>query len=606
MEEEKQEHLRHSLAHLLAAAVLDLWPDTKQAIGPAIENGFYYDFDFNAESLDKTRDRQTRNPSIKLGAGERGTVISENDLAKIEKRMREILPTWKEFKGIEVSAEEAKKTFKDNPYKLELIEELEKGDEKITLYTSGSYTDLCRGGHIDDPQEINADTFKLMSIAGAYWRGSEKNPMLTRIYGAAFNTKKELDEYLINIEEAKKRDHRELGKKLKLFTFNDLVGSGLPLWLPKGTILKDEIEKFAIETENKAGYVRVSTPHLAKEELFKKSGHLPYYAESMFPPMQMDDGNYYLKAMNCPLTHMIYKSEPRSYRDLPIRLAEYGTVYRNELSGTLAGLLRARMLSMNDAHIYCREDQIESEFKKVIEMINYYSKVFNIESFWFRLSKWDPAHKEKYIDEPENWEYSERVLEKVLEDLKVKYVEAKDEAAFYGPKVDVQFKSVSGREETMSTVQLDFSAKKSFDLTYKDKDGQNKEVFVIHRAPLSTHERFIAFLIEHFAGAFPVWLSPVQVKVLSIAERHAEQTRKIAKSLREAALRVEVGDRNDTINKKIRDAELQKIPYLLIVGDKETESDKVAVRTRGKGDIGQMNLDDFIKQIKEEIESRTI
>ncbi|MEK9194198.1 MAG: threonine--tRNA ligase, partial [Patescibacteria group bacterium] len=484
------ENVRHSLAHLLAASVLEKFPKTKLGIGPTIENGFYYDFLI-------TNDYKSEHELSR---------ITDDDLLGIEKGMRRLINQKLPFFGRKVTAAEAKKIFKDQPFKIDLIKEFAKDKKPLTVYITGHlpenfsskdflnpksyilnslFIDLCRGGHVKNTSEINPDAFKLTHIAGAYWRGSEKNPQLQRIYGVAFGTKKELENYLEMLKEAKKRDHRELGKRLKLFTFNELVGSGLPIWLPNGTIIKDEIENFAKEMETKYGYQRISTPHIAKEELFKKSGHLPYYAESMFPPMKLDDGNYYVKAMNCPIAHLVYKSEPRSYRDLPLRLAEYGTVYRNELSGTLAGLLRVRMLSMNDAHIYCREDQIEEEFKSVVELTLHYFKVFGFKDYWFRLSLWNPKNKKKYINEPKNWKTSEEVLRNVLKKMGVKCVEAQDEAAFYGPKVDIQFKSVVGREETMSTIQLDFAAKSRFDLNYHDKNGkENKEVFVIHRAPL--------------------------------------------------------------------------------------------------------------------------
>ena len=574
------ENIRHSLAHLLGAAVLELYPGSKLAIGPAINDGFYYDIDVSG-------------------------VISDNDLPKIEKKMREILKTWRTFEGREVSPREAKELFKDNPYKKELIDELVEKGEKITLYASGSFTDLCRGGHVENAREIDPKAFKLSRVAGAYWRGSEKNPQLTRIYGYAFETKDELQKHLVMLEEAKKRDHRKLGRDLELFTFDDLVGKGLPLWLPNGTLIKDLIEKLAVEMEKKYGYVRVSTPHLAKEELFITSGHLPYYKDSMYPPMKMDDGNYYLKAMNCPHHHVIYKSRHHSYRDLPIRMAEYGTVYRNELSGTLAGLLRVRMLSMNDAHIYCTRDQTEEELKKVLELTMEYFEIFGLKDYWFRLSKWNSENKEKYINEPENWNYAESVLRKILKDLKVKFVEADDEAAFYGPKVDVQFKSAIGREETMSTIQLDFAAKKRFGLSYIDAGGkENNEVFVIHRAPLSTHERFMAFLIEHYAGAFPVWLSPVQATILPISDKQNEWATGVYKSLNSKNIRVEINKGNETLGKKIREAELKKIPYILVIGEKEEKAEAVAVRARGKDDQGQMKIGEFVKKIKKEIKEK--
>lgn len=570
------EHLRHSLAHLMAAAVLELWPDAKPTIGPVIENGFFYDFDF-------------------------GDPISENDLLSIETKMKEILPTWDEFREEKIGEKEAKKIFAKNPYKLELIKEL--ANEELTIYKSGNFTDLCRGGHIDSAKKINPNSFKLTHIAGAYWRGDEKNKMLTRIYGVAFTTEKELGDYLIMIEEAKNRDHRKLGKDLKIFFFDDLVGKGLPLWLPRGTIIKNEIEKMVFEVEEKYGYQRVSTPNLAKEQLYLMSGHLPYYKDSMYPAMTMDDGIYYLKAMNCPHHHIIFKSEPRSYRDLPIRLAEYGTCHRNELSGTLAGLLRVRTMQMNDAHIYCTKDQIEDEFKKVMEMTLAYFKIFGLDDYWFQLSKWDPKNKEKYINEPENWEFAEEVLRKILKKLDVKFIEAEDEAAFYGPKVDVLFKSIIGRKETMSTIQLDFAAKKRFKLTYTDRDGKdNNEVFVIHRAPLSTHERFIAFLLEHYSGAFPLWLSPVQVAVLTIADTFEKYGQDVCEKIKSAGIRCEGDFRDESIGKKIRESELQKIPYLLIIGQKEITAGKVAVRRRNLGDIGQMEPDGLVADLKKEIE----
>lgn len=468
MEKEQLEHLRHSCAHLLAAAIEQLYPEAKRTIGPAIENGFYYDFDFM---------------DVK---------ISETDLVTIEEKMHELVKSWKGFERRELPASEAKALFSNNEYKQELIEEFSQDGKSLTVYTSGDFFDLCRGGHSEHPdQELKH--FKLLSVAGAYWRGSEKNKMLTRIYGTCFPTKDELQKHLLMLEEAKKRDHRKIGQDQKLFFVDEMIGKGLILWQPNGTIIRDEIENLAKEMEKKAGYKRVVTPHLAKEELFLTSGHLPYYKDGMYPALVMDDGTYYLKAMNCPHHHIIYRHEPKSYRELPVRLAEYGTVYRNELSGTLAGLLRVRGLAMNDAHIYCRKDQIKDEFKAVMEMMIQYFELFDLKDYWFRLSKWSPDHLEKYLNEPENWEYSEGVLREVLNEMNVKFVEAEDEAAFYGPKVDVMFKSVIGREETMSTVQLDFAAKKRFGLSYVDETGADNEVFVIHRAPLSTHERFMAF-----------------------------------------------------------------------------------------------------------------
>jgi threonyl-tRNA synthetase len=580
------DNIRHSLSHILATAVLKKFPKAKLAIGPVIEHGFYYDFKLPRP-------------------------ITEDDLKEFEKTMREIIRQNLSFSGKKLTPLEAKKIFKEQPFKLELIKDFThppKGIKKqpLTIYKTGEvFLDLCRGGHVKNTKEIPLEGFKLDKIAGAYWKGSEKNPMLTRIYGLAFNSKKELDEYIAMQEEAKKRDHREIGKRQNLFTFDDLVGPGLPLWLPNGTIIKDEIEKFAKEMENKYGYLRVSTPHIAKQKLFEISGHLPHYTDSMFPPMKLDDGNYYLKAMNCPIHHLIYKSSPRSYRDLPLRLAEYGTVYRNELSGTLAGLLRVRMLSMNDAHMYCRADQIEEEFKKVVELILYYFNVFGLKNYSFRLSCWDPKNKEKYINEPKNWKMSEDILRKILKNMNVEFTEVKNEAAFYGPKVDIQYRSVGGREETMSTIQLDFSAKKRFGLVYHDKDGkENGEVFVIHRSPLSTHERFIAYLIEHYAGEWPVWLAPVQARIIPIADRHRGYAEKVLAELKNGGIRADIAAEGETLGKNIRQGEMEKIPYLLVVGDKEIEIKAVNVRKRHEKNTATASIDEFVKSVSEEIKLR--
>lgn len=573
------EHLRHSAAHLLAAAVMELWPNAKRTIGPATEDGFYYDFEFSEP-------------------------ISEKDLPRIEEKMRQIVTSWQGFEGEKVDENQAIERVKDNLYKAELVEEIIKKGEPITFYKSGEFVDLCRGGHVDNPAEA-LQHFKLLSIAGAYWRGDEKNTMLTRIYGTAFPSQEQLDEYLEQQEQAKLRDHRKLGRELELYFIDDMVGKGLVMWLPNGTIVRDQIEALAREKEEQAGYERVVTPHIAKEELYLTSGHLPYYKDSMYPPMVMDDGTYFMKAMNCPHHHRIFQHRPRSYKEMPLRFAEYGTCYRNELSGTLAGLLRVRALAMNDAHLYVRKDQIKAEFANVIKMTQDYFKIFGLENYWFRLSKWDPQHTDKYIDQPENWEFSQQVLREVLQDLKVEFVEVDDEAAFYGPKVDVQFKSVIGREETMSTIQLDFLAKERFGLSYVDENGQNNnEVFVIHRAPLSVHERFLAFLIEHYAGAFPVWLSPVQVKVLPIADRHQEYANKVAAQLKDAGVRVQVDDRSERLSAKIRDAQVHKIPYMLVVGDKEAEQSTVAVRKRDGGEQEVIALDEFAKNISMLIRER--
>ena len=577
------ENIRHTLAHLLAAAVEELYPKTKRTIGPTIEDGFYYDFD-----------------NLKIG---------ENDLMHIEKKMRQILPTWKKMsKEVSFASKDknkAKTKFKNNEYKKELIDEFAKEGQTLTFYKAGNFSDLCRGGHVNNPAgEINPKSFKLTKLAGAYWRGNEKNKMLTRIYGVAFETKKELEKYIWQQEETKKRDHRVLGTKLKLFTFADEVGPGLPLWLPNGTILIDELEKYAKEIETDWGYKRVTTPHIAKEILYKMSGHIPYYADDMYPAMKLDDGNYYLKAMNCPHTHMIYKSEPRSYKNLPLRLAEYGTVYRYELSGVLAGLLRVRGFTQNDAHIYCREDQAEEEFLTVMKLHEFwYKKIFNIKDFYMRLSL-PSKDNSKYADMPQGWKNSTKILRSAMKKSGLPYVEVEGEAAFYGPKVDFQIKSVVGREESASTNQLDFLATERFDLYYTDKNGKKKPVYVIHRSPLGSHERFVAFLIEHYAGAFPVWLSPIQVLVIPVSDKFNAYGRGVLKKLTDLKIRAELQDESESLGKKIRNGEMQKIPYLLIVGEKEQKTNKVSVRDRKKGDIGAVKLNYFIEKVLKEIETK--
>ncbi|NTU46803.1 threonine--tRNA ligase [Candidatus Roizmanbacteria bacterium] len=570
-------NLRHSTAHLLAAAVLELFPGTKPTIGPVIDNGFYYDFDF-AEP------------------------ISEKDLGRIDQKMRELVKKWDGFHKSEVSAEEALKKVQGNEYKEELIKELAEKNEPISFYQSGNFEDLCRGGHVDNPKE-ELKYFKLLSIAGAYWRGSEKNKMLTRIYGVAFESKEALEEHLAMLEEAKKRDHRKLGKELELFFIDEMVGKGLVMWLPKGTIVRDQIEELAKKKEKEAGYLRVATPHIAREELYITSGHLPYYKDSMYPEMKMDDGTYYLKGMNCPHHHRMFVHRPRSYKEMPVRFAEYGMCYRYELSGTLAGLLRVRAMAMNDAHIYTTKAQIKQEFAAVLKLVIDYFKIFKLENYWFRLSKWDPKHTEKYINEPENWEYAQNVIREILQEMKLPFKEVDDEAAFYGPKVDVQFKSIVGREETMSTIQLDFAAKKRFGLSYIDEEGkENTDVFVIHRAPLSTQERFLAFLLEHYAGAFPTWLAPVQVSVLPVSDKFNEYAQKVYQELLKNDIRVEINEENKTLGAKIRESTLQKVPYMIIIGATEVSDSSVSIRTREGKDLGKSSIIEFIQTVKNTIE----
>lgn len=575
---------RHSLSHVMASAVLSFYPDTKLAIGPAIDNGFYYDFDFTAP-------------------------LSEKDLGKIEQKMREILKKWSTFEGKEISEAEARKLFTDNPYKLELIDgianNVDKEKRKITIYTSGDFTDLCAGGHVDNVKEIENSSFKLDRIAGAYWRGDEKNKMLTRIYGLAFETKAELENYIKQQEEAEKRDHRKLGKELKIFTFDDDVGAGLPLWLPNGTVLVEELEKLAKETENAGGYLRVKTPHLAKDSMYIKSGHLPYYEESMFPPMEYEGGKYYLKAMNCPHHHKIFGTEKRSYKDLPVRLAEYGECYRHEKSGELFGLMRVRMLSMNDAHIYCTEEQFADEFRAVNEMYLKYFKIFGVDKYIMRFSTHDPKKLgEKFVNEPALWKKTEDMVRQVLIDSKIPYVEIPNEAAFYGPKIDVQVWSAIGREFTLATNQVDFAVPKRFDLTYTTKEGREETPLCIHRAPLGTHERFIGFLIEHFAGNFPIWLAPTQVKIIPVRENHNEYAKNIADELKALNVRVDLDDTDEGMGKKIRNGKNMKVPYMLVIGDKEIESGELSLEIRGQEKGDKINLENLKNKLQKEIKDR--
>ncbi|MDO8601058.1 MAG: threonine--tRNA ligase [bacterium] len=573
------ETIRHSLAHILADAVQDLWPGTKFGIGPAIENGFYYDFEFLSP-------------------------ISENDLPKIEKRMKELIKQNLEFKIKSLSQKEAEKLFADQAYKLELIKDMK--DEKITIYESGEFTDLCAGPHVQSTKEIPIDGFKLAKTAGAYWRGSEKNPMLTRIYGLAFATKKELENYLSLLEEAEKRDHRILGEKLGLFMFDEKIGKGLPLWLPKGHFIRHLLEDYMYDLEEKEGYSHVLTPILAKEELYKTSGHLAHYKDDMYSPIEIEGEKYYLKPMNCPHHHSIYSHEQRSYRDLPLRIAEFGNVYRFERSGVLTGLIRTRGFTQNDAHIYATPETLEQEILNVLELFKKIYADFKIEDYWFRLSLPDFKNKEKYgdIENKEMWDKGAEVIKSVLQKLKLKFVEAVGEATFYGPKIDIQIKNVYGKEDSIATVQIDYYSSLKFNLSYIDKDGQKKLPVIIHRAFMGSFERFFAFLLEKTAGNLPLWLSPVQVEIINIGESHSEYAKDIIRQLKEAGIRTELGREDMTLGKKIRDGEMQKIPYLLIVGDKEMETKSVSVRQRGKGDLGQIELEKLIEQVKIEIESK--
>lgn len=581
MDQKNLESIRHSCAHLLAAAVKSIWGGAKNAIGPAIEQGFYQDFDMG---------------EVKL---------SPEDLPRIEKKMRQILKSWQLFAVKEVTVAQAKKDFADNPYKLELIYELAREGKTITENNPGNFLDLCKGGHAENPQK-EMQYFKLLNIAGAYWRGDEKNKMLTRIYGTCFATAQELEAYLKMLEEAKKRDHRKLGEQLDLFTFSDLVGPGLPLWTPKGNIIREELERWAKETEEKWGYVRVATPHIAKHTLFELSGHLPYYKDDMYSPMDIDGEAYYLKGMNCPHHHMIFKSRPKSYRDLPLRYAEYGMVYRYEQSGTLFGLMRVRAIEQNDAHIYCTEEQAGDEFLKVLKLHEYYYRALGLKraDYHIVIGLPDEAKRSKYHGEKELWDKAERMMRAAIKKSGIRCVDDIGGAAFYGPKIDVVVKSSIGREFAISTNQLDLYMPTRFNLEYTDEKGNKKLCAVIHRAPLGSHERFIGFLIEHYAGAFPVWLAPVQVYIAPVGRAHCAAVRKLGKLLREEGLRVEVDEANETVGYKVRKAEKQKIPYVLVVGDKEKALKKLTVRIRGQQKQPTMSVSAFIKRAREEIEKK--
>ncbi|MHA4846821.1 threonine--tRNA ligase [Flavitalea antarctica] len=569
----------HSSAHLMAEAVESLFPGAKFWVGPAIERGFYYDID--------------------LG----GRQITEEHMRKLETKMAELAKQANPYVRKEISKADAIKYFDDkgDEYKLDLLGNLNDGN--ITFYSQGNFTDLCRGPHIPNTGFIKA--IKLTSIAGAYWKGDEKNKMLTRLYGVTFPSQKELDEYLALLEEAKKRDHRKLGKELGIFTMDDDIGPGLPLWLPNGTIIIEELEKLAKDTEQRAGYKRVVTPHIAKESLYLTSGHLPYYQDSMYPPMELEGQKYYLKAMNCPHHHKIFAAEPKSYKDLPLRLAEYGTCYRYEQSGELFGLMRVRCLHMNDAHVYCTKEQFASEFRAVNDMYLKYFKIFGIDKYVMRLSLHDPAKLgQKYINEPELWLETEAMVRKVLTESNIPFIEVPDEGAFYGPKIDVQIWSIIGREFTLATNQVDFAQGRRFKLEFTNKENQPETPLIIHRAPLGTHERFIGFLLEHYAGKFPLWLAPLQVKILPISDKFLDYAQTILESLKNADIRAEVDDRSEKIGKKIRDTELARVPYMLVIGEKEVNEMKVAVRRQGKGDTGAVSVDEFINTVSAEIRNR--
>lgn len=584
MEKKHLENLRHSCAHLLAAAVMELWPRAKRTIGPAIEDGFYYDFDFGNDK------------------------VSEADFPRIEAKMRELIKNWKSFERTEVSKGEALALFADNEYKRELIEEFTGEDKPLTTYTSGTYVDLCRGGHCPHPSS-DIKHFTLLSVAGAYWRGSEKNKMLTRIYGTCFPTKKELDAHLLMLEEAKKRDHRKLGVELDLFTFSDLVGKGLPLWTPKGATVRRELERFVVDEELRRGYLHVVTPELARLDLYRTSGHYPYYKDTMYAPITIDEDEFMLRPMTCPHHFELYRAKTRSYRELPLRYAELAKLFRYEKSGELSGLMRVRSFCLADAHIIAQKSQAEGEINGVLDLIDYVSSVIGLvagKDYRYRLSLGDRSNEKKYFKDDAMWDEAETVLRQVLIKRNAAYYEAPDEAAFYGPKIDVQIKNIHGKEETAFTVQYDFVMPKRFNLTYTNEEGKEVEPVVVHRSSVGAIERTMAFLIEKYGGAFPLWLSPVQAIVIPIAERHNDGAVRVAELLKKKGIRAEADLRSQPMQAKVRDGSLQKVPYLAIIGDTEINSNTVSVRTRSGENLKEQPLDDFLAKLVNEIETKAI
>ena len=572
--------IRHSLAHILAQAVLEIRPNAKLGFGPPIDSGFYYDFD-----LDEP--------------------LSAEDLPKLEKRMRHIIKTGQVFEREELDqAEIIKRLSKDNQsYKIEQVEDLSLNNEPLSLYHNGPFWDLCEGPHVKKTSDIPKNCFTLETLAGAYWKGSEKNNMMQRVYGLAFETVDELNKYQEKRRLAMERDHRKLNRKQNYYTISDEVGKGLPLWLPNGTVIREELEKLAKEREFLGGYKRVSTPHITREELLHTSGHLPYYEESMFPPMEMEGERLFLKPVNCPHHHMIFKAEPRSYRDLPLRLAEYGTCYRYEQSGELAGLLRVRCMTMNDAHIYCTPEQAKEEFIKVMNLHKDYYKLFGLRDFWMRLSLAE-ENAGKFVDEPELWKKAEKLVTEAMDEVGIPYEAVRGEAAFYGPKIDFQVTNVVGREETASTNQLDLVIGKRFGLSYIASDNEEHTPIIIHRAPLGTHERFVAFLIEHYGGAFPTWLAPLQVRVIPVASAFNEYANSLNENMYSSFIRTEIDDSHDSFSKKIRSAAITKIPNLLIVGENEQANKTVTWQRYGSKERQTLAIETFLNLIQKEILQR--
>jgi len=571
---------RHSAAHLLAAAVLEFFPNVKLGIGPPIENGFFYEF---------LRDEP----------------FTPEDLEKIEVKMRELaakdIPNERKMIPKPEAIELYRKS--NQQFKCELVEE-KAIEPMVSFYTTGKFIDFCRGPHIPSTGRIKA--FKLMNVAGAYWKGDEKNPQMQRIYGACFIEQKDLDEYLHKLEEAKRRDHRRLGKELGLFTASDLVGAGLPLWLPKGATVRRLLEEYILEKERQAGYEHVYTPDLAKVDLYIRSGHWEHYHQDMFPPMELENEQLVLRPMNCPHHILVYQSRKHSYRDLPVRLAELGTMYRYERSGVLSGLSRVRCMTLNDAHIFCTPEQIKDEFAGVMRLVEQAYCDLGITQYSYRLSLRDKRNTEKYVANDEMWDLAERVLREAMDALRLPYTEAPGEAAFYGPKLDIQLADVMGHQETYSTIQIDFHLPNQFDLAYVGADSQEHRPVMIHRGVISTMERMVSYLIELYAGAFPAWLAPVQASLLPVSEKTVEYAKKVMQQLKDAGFRVHLDDRNEKLQAKIRDAQLQKVPYMLILGGKEAEAGTVAVRHRAKGDLGPRPLEQFIADLRKEVDSRAV
>lgn len=578
--EEKLEYLRHSLAHLLASAVLDLYPGTKNTIGPAVSNGFYYDFEFESP-------------------------ISDSDLAKIENRMRENAQYWKKFENKEVTKDEALSLFNNNTYKQELINEISDKGEKITLYKNGNFEDLCRGGHIGDFSEINLDGFKLSHVAGAYWRGDEKNKMLTRIYGLAFETKEDLEGYINQQEEAKKRDHKIIGPQMKLFTSSNLVGSGLPLIAPRGMIIRKAIEDYLWELHKKKGYSRVWTPHIAKEALYETSGHAAKFGDELFRVSGKED-KFILKPMNCPHHMQIFADNQFSYRDMPVRYFEPATVYRDEKSGQLGGLTRVRAITQDDGHLFCTVDQLGQEIATIVDIIKtFYTTMGMIDGYWVRLSL-RGDDKNKYLGSDEVWEKAENTLTRVCEEQNLPYKPAKDEAAFYGPKLDFMFKDAIGREWQLATIQCDFNLPERFDLSFTNSDGKKERPVVIHRAISGSIERFMGVMIEHFAGNFPLWLSPNQITILPISDNHLEFAKNVFGKISDAEIRVELDDSKEGLGKKIRGVREMKTPYWCVIGDNEVAHNTVTLEHRVKGKIGEIKIDELIKLLRDESDNKKI